>query len=151
MNKTYHAKPGEVQPAWHLIDADGVVLGRMAARIATILQGKHHARYTPHVDTGDFVVVINAQKVVLTGKKATDRMHRWHTGYIGGLKEIPAGEMREQDPRRLVELAVRRMLPKTKLGRQMLKKLKVYRDADHRHEAQQPVPMDTTAFQGAGA
>jgi large subunit ribosomal protein L13 len=155
MNKTYHAKPGEVQPTWHLIDAEGAVLGRMAARIAMILQGKHHARYTPHVDTGDFVVVVNASKVVLTGKKLTDRMHRWHTGYIGGLKEISAGELREHDPRRLVELAVRRMLPKTKLGRQMLKKLKVYRTTDHRHAAQQPVPMDTTAFttatSGAGA
>lgn len=144
--KTYHAKPGEVQQAWHLFDADGAVLGRMAARIATILQGKHHARYTPHVDTGDFVVVTNATKVFLGGNKAEDRIHRWHTGYIGGLKAMPAGEMREAQPARLIELAVRRMLPKTRLGRQMLTKLKVYPGSAHPHEAQQPSTVDMSAY-----
>ncbi|MHC5210229.1 MAG: 50S ribosomal protein L13 [Planctomycetota bacterium] len=146
MTKTYLAKPGEVQATWQHFDADGVILGRMAVRVATLLQGKHHARYTPHVDTGDFVLVTNASKVVLTGNKADNRMHRWHTGYMGGLKEISAGEMREKDAARLVELAVRRMLPKTRLGRAMLKKLKVYPGAEHPHEAQQPVAVDTTPY-----
>ena len=135
--KTYHAKPGEVQQAWHLFDADGVVLGRLAARVALILQGKHHGRYTPHVDTGDFVIVTNAAKVALSGRKEDDRVHRWHTGYLGGLKEMNVAEMREKHPERLVELAVRRMMPKTKMGRAMLKKLKVYAGLEHRHVAQQ--------------
>ena len=149
--KTYQAKPGEVQQAWHHFDADGAVLGRMASRIAMILQGKHHARYTPHVDTGDFVVVTNAAKVFLGGNKETDRMHRWHTGYIGGLKEMAVGELREKAPERLVELAVRRMLPKTRLGRQMLKKLKVYGGSDHPHGAQQPHAVDMSVFQPKNA
>lgn len=149
--KTYLAKPGEVTQAWHLFDADGLVLGRMAARIATILQGKHHARYTPHVDTGDFVVVTNASKVVMTGAKPDDRVHRWHTGYLGGLRAMTAGEMREKQPERLVELAVRRMLPKTRLGRHMLKKLKVYAGTEHAHEAQKPIPADTTALRPKGS
>ena len=143
MLKTYNAKPGEVQATWHLFDAEGLVLGRMASRIAILLQGKHHARYTPHVDTGDFVIVLNAEKVVLSGAKLDDRMHRWHTGYIGGLKEMSAGEMRERHPDRLVQQAVRRMLPKTRLGRQMLRKLKVYAGSEHPHEAQQPVAAET--------
>lgn len=151
MIKTYNAKPGEVQQAWHLIDADGATLGRMAARIAILLQGKHHARYTPHIDTGDFVVVINASKVVMSGTKADDRMHRWHTGYMGGLKEMSAGEMRATRPDRLIELAVRRMLPKTKMGRQMYKKLKVYARGDHPHAAQQPVPVAHSTFQRSGS
>jgi large subunit ribosomal protein L13 len=146
VTKTFLAKPGEVQAIWQHFDADGLILGRLAARIATLLQGKHHGRYTPHVDTGDFVLVTNAKKVVLTGDKAKKRMHRWHTGYIGGLKEVSAGEMREKDSRRLVELAVRRMMPKTRLGRAMLKKLKIYAGAEHPHEAQQPVPADTTPY-----
>ena len=145
-SKTYQAKVGEVQQKWHLFDADGVVLGRMAARIALILQGKHHGRYTPHVDTGDFVVVTNASKVVLTGNKLENRMHRWHTGYIGGLKEMSAGEMRDRHPERMVQLAVRRMMPKTRLGRAMFKKLKVYSGEEHRHAAQQPQAYDTEPF-----
>ncbi|MED5330927.1 MAG: 50S ribosomal protein L13 [Planctomycetota bacterium] len=144
--KTYQAKPGEVTQKWQHFDAEGVILGRMATRIATVLQGKHHPRYTAHVDTGDFVVVTNAEKVVLTGNKAKGRMHRWHTGYVGHLKEMSAGEMRERHPGRLVEQAVRRMMPKTKLGRQMMRKLKVYAGSEHPHEAQGPVPVDTTAF-----
>ena len=149
--KTYHAKAGEVQQAWHLFDADNVVLGRLAARIALILQGKHHGRYTQHVDTGDFVIVTNAAKVALTGKKDESRVHRWHTGYIGGLKEITAGEMREKHPERLVLLAVRRMMPKTALGRQMFKKLKVFAGTEHPHAAQQPVAVDMTQFKKATA
>jgi len=144
--KTYQSKPGEVQQAWHLFDADGVVLGRLAARVALILQGKHHGRYTPHVDTGDFVIITNAASVALSGRKEDDRVHRWHTGYLGGLKEMNVAEMREKHPERLVELAVRRMMPKTKMGRAMLKKLKVYAGTEHRHGAQQPVAVDMSTF-----
>lgn len=146
MEKTFQAKPGEVLRGWQHFDADGVVLGRMAARIALVLQGKHHARYTPHVDTGDFVVVTNAEKVAMTGRKWEQRMHRHHTGYMGGLLEMSAGEMREKHPERVVELAVRRMMPKTRLGRAMLKKLKVYAGPDHPHGAQQPVAVDTAPY-----
>jgi large subunit ribosomal protein L13 len=146
MQKTYQAKPGEVLRQWHHFDADGVVLGRMAARIAQLLQGKHHARYTPHVDTGDFIVVTNAEKVYLSGNKDEQRMHRHHTGYMGGLKEMSVAEMRTKHPERVIELAVRRMMPKTRLGRQMLSKLKVYAGSEHPHEAQQPQAVDTTPF-----
>ena len=146
MTKSYLAKPGEVDAQWLLFDADGVVLGRMAARIALVLQGKHRATYTPHVDTGDFVVVTNARKVVLTGNKANTRLHRWHTGYLGGLKEVSAGALRERDSERLVKLAVRRMLPKTRLAAQMLGKLKVYPGADHPHAAQKPAAVDTKPY-----
>ncbi len=148
--KTYHAKAGEVQQKWHLFDADDVVLGRLATRIALILQGKHHGRYTQHVDTGDFVIVTNASKVALSGKKLTDRMHRWHTGYIGGLKEMSAGEMLEKHPERLIQLAVRRMMPKTKLGKAMFKKLKVFAGPEHPHEAQQAVVVDMSVFKHSG-
>lgn len=146
MHKTYRAKPGEVLAAWHHFDGDGAVLGRMASRIAIVLQGKHHARYTPETDTGDFVVVTNASKVFVSGNKAQDRMHRWHTGFMGGLREMSVGEMREQQPERLVMLAVRRMLPKTRMGRKMMKKLKVFAGDEHQHGAQQPVPVDMTPF-----
>jgi len=146
VTKSYLAKPGEVDAQWLLFDADGVVLGRMAARIALVLQGKHRATYTRHVDTGDFVVVTNARKVVLTGNKANTRIHRWHTGYLGGLKEISAGALRERDSERLVKLAVRRMLPKTRLAAQMLGKLKVYPGAEHPHAAQKPAAVDTTPY-----
>ena len=150
MTKTYLAKPGETQQAWHHFDADGAVLGRLAVRIATILQGKHHPRYTPHVDTGDFVVVTNARKIAMTGTKADTRVHHWHTYYLGGLRSMTAGEMREKDPQRLVELAVRRMMPKTKLGRAMMGKLKVYPGTEHPHAAQQPVTADTTPYKAKG-
>jgi len=146
VTKTYLAKPGEVDARWQHFDADGAVLGRLAARIAVVLQGKHHARYTPHVDTGDFVVVTNAAKVVLTGTKADTRVHHWHSGYLGGLREMTAGTMRDQDPARLVRLAVRRMLPKTKLGRAMFSKLKVYKGPDHPHAAQKPIDADTAPY-----
>ena len=147
MNKTYHAKPGEVQAAWQLFDADGAILGRLAARIAMVLQGKHHGRYTAHVDTGDFVVVLNAEKVFMSGSKRDDRMHRWHTGYIGGLREMSVGVMLEKHPTRVLELAVRRMMPKTRMGRHMLKKLKIYAGSEHPHAAQQPTAVDMTEFQ----
>jgi len=150
VTKTYLAKTGQVQQAWHHFDADGAVLGRMAVRIATILQGKHHPRWTPHVDTGDFVVVTNAGKVALSGNKAETRVHHWHTYYLGGLRSMTAGEMRAKDPVRLVELAVRRMMPKTKLGRQMMGKLKVYNGTDHPHGAQQPVSADTKPYKPKG-
>ena len=150
MTKTYLAKPGEVQRAWVHFDADGAVLGRLAVRIATVLQGKHHPRWTPHGDTGDCVVVTSAAKVALTGNKADTRVHRWHTYYLGGLREMSAGDMRARDPQRLIELAVRRMLPKTKLGRNMIDKLKVYAGPDHPHAAQQPVTADTTRFKPKG-
>jgi large subunit ribosomal protein L13 len=150
VTKTYLAKPGEVQRAWHHFDADGAVLGRLAVRIATILQGKHHPRWTPHVDTGDFVLVTNASKLALTGTKADTRVHRWHTYYLGGLKSMTAGEMRDRDPERLLELAVRRMMPKTRLGRQMMMKLKVYGGTEHPHAAQQPVVADTKPYRMKG-
>ena len=150
MTKTYLAKPGELQQAWHHFDADGAVLGRLAVRIATILQGKHHPRWTPHVDTGDFVIVTNAGKIALTGNKADTRVHHWHTYYLGGLRSMTAGEMRTKDPQRMIELAVRRMMPKTKLGRAMMGKLKVYATADHPHGAQKPVMADTTKYKAKG-
>jgi large subunit ribosomal protein L13 len=145
-NQTYLAKPGEVLQDWQHFDADGAVLGRMAARIAMVLQGKHHARYTPHVDTGDFVIVTNATKVYLSGDKRDGRIHRHHTGWMGGLKEMSTGEMLEKHPTRVIELAVRRMMPKTRLGRAMLTKLKIYAGSEHRHAAQQPSSVDMTPF-----
>ena len=145
-NRTYLAKPGEVTSLWQHFDADGVVLGRLASRIALVLQGKHRPEYTPHVDTGDHVVVTNAEKVLVSGRKEEQNIHRYHSGYIGGLKEVALADMRERHPDRIIELAVRRMLPKTKLGRAMIKKLKIYAGADHPHQAQQPVAVDTTPY-----
>ncbi len=136
--KTFVAKPDSVSKTWYAINAEGKVLGRMATRIATILQGKHRPQYTPHVDTGDFIVVFNAEKVKLTGKKLTDKMYKRYSGYPSGLKLTPAGEMLEKHPDRVIKLAVRRMLPKSKLGDQMIKKLKVYAGPEHPHTAQQP-------------
>ncbi|MBM4014512.1 MAG: 50S ribosomal protein L13 [Planctomycetes bacterium] len=139
--KTTYPKEGAVPRSWHLVDASGLVLGRMAVRIATILMGKHRAIYSAHVDTGEFVVVINAGKVKITGNKLDKNMVRHHTGYLGGLKERPWGKVLAQRPEELITLAVRRMLPKTKLGRAMLKKMKVYAGADHPHTAQNPKPL----------
>jgi len=139
--KSFMAKPHEVESGWRLVDAEGKVLGRMASRIAMILQGKHKPTYTPHVLTGDFVVVTNAAKVRITGNKLSRRIVRWHSGYIGGLKEVPLGKYMEKHPDRVVKLAVRRMLPKTKLGRKMLSRLKVYSGPEHPHAAQNPVPL----------
>ncbi len=140
--QTYFAKPGEIDRLWRHVDADGRILGRMATEIATILMGKHRPEYTPHIDCGDFVVVTNAEKIVLTGRKAEQKMKLRYSGYPGGLKAESYGSLRERRPESLVEDAVRRMLPKSRLGRQMLSKLKVYKGADHPHQAQQPVPLD---------
>ncbi|HHT9132090.1 MAG TPA: 50S ribosomal protein L13 [Candidatus Tripitaka californicus] len=139
--KTFIAKENQVDKKWHLVDAQGKTLGRMASRIATILQGKHRPIYTPHVDTGDYVVVINARKVRLTGKKLEEKTYQRFSGYPGGLKIIPLKEMLERHPDRVVKLAVRRMLPKTKLGESMLEKLKIYDGTEHPHTAQDPVEL----------
>jgi large subunit ribosomal protein L13 len=132
------AKKGTVKPEWHLMDCEGVPLGRLAVTAATVLMGKHKPEYTPHVDTGDFVVITNAAKILLTGKKRENKVYRTHTGYLGHLKERKFEDLMAKRPEEVVELAVRRMLPKTKLGRAMFKKLKVYPGSDHPHEAQQP-------------
>ena len=140
--KTWVAKPKEVKDRWWLVDAKGKVLGRLASQVAKILMGKHKPEYTPHVDTGDHVVVINADKVVLTGKKWKDKIYYWHTGWPGGLRQMTAEEMLKKHPERLVYLAVKRMLPKNKLGRKLLKKLKVYAGDSHPHQAQKPQPLE---------
>ncbi len=142
MTKTFIAKKEEVQREWCLIDAKDKILGRMASRIAMILQGKIKPIYTPHVDTGDFVVVINAEKIKLTGNKMNDKAYYSHSGYHGGLKQQPIKTLLAKHPDRVVTLAVRRMLPKTKLGRAMIKKLYVYAGPDHPHEAQQPKVLE---------
>ena len=136
--KTYSAKPHEVEQKWLLVDAEGQTLGRMATAIATRLRGKHKAEYTPHVDTGDFVVVINADKVTVTGNKAKDKIYYSHSGFPGALKSISFEKLLEKAPERVIKLAVKGMLPRNSLGRAMFKKLKVYAGAEHPHTAQQP-------------
>ncbi len=136
--KTYSAKTGEVERNWVIVDADGQVLGRLASRIALILRGKDKPVFTPHVDTGDFVVVVNAEKVILSGKKLDEKVYYWHSGYPGGIKGIKAKDLLEKKPEELVRKAVKGMLPKNKLGRKIFGKLKVYAGPDHPHEAQQP-------------
>ena len=138
----------EASRGWYVVDASGEVLGRLASRVAKVLSGKHRASYIPYLDTGDFVVVTNAEKVRLTGVKADSKVYRRHTGYPGGLKTVAAKVMSAKFPERLIEEAVRGMLPKTKLGRKQFKKLKVYRGAKHPHEAQQPRPLKITAERG---
>ena len=140
--KTYSAKPGQVDQNWLLIDADGLTLGRMATAISARLRGKHKAEYTPHVDTGDYIVVINAEKVQVTGKKATDKMYHAHSGFPGGLKSHSFNELRDKAPEKVIKLAVKGMLPRTPLGRAMFKKLKVYAGPEHPHSAQQPQPIE---------
>ncbi|MCY3566597.1 MAG: 50S ribosomal protein L13 [Gammaproteobacteria bacterium] len=140
--KTYSARPGEVSHNWLLVDAEGQTLGHMASAIATRLRGKHKAEYTPHVDTGDFVVVINADKVRVTGKKATGKIYHSHSGYPGGLKSLSFEQMLAKSPERVVRLAVRGMMPRNRLGRAMLKKLKVYAGGEHPHSAQQPQTLE---------
>ena len=134
--KTYSAKKEEVTRDWYLVDAEGKVLGRLAAEIAMRLRGKHKPVYTPHVDTGDFIVVVNAEKISLTGKKLTDKVYYHHTGYPGGLKSATAGKVLSDKPEEVLRSAVKGMLPKNSLGRQMLKKLKIYRGETHPHKAQ---------------
>jgi large subunit ribosomal protein L13 len=136
--KTFSAKATEVNQNWLIIDAEGQTLGRMATAIATRLRGKHKAEFTPHVDTGDYVVVVNAEKVRVTGNKAKDKMYYSHSGYPGGLKSIPFEKLIDKSPEKVIKLAVKGMLPKNPLGRSMFKKLKVYAGAKHPHEAQQP-------------
>jgi large subunit ribosomal protein L13 len=132
---------GSVERQWHVIDAEGLVLGRVATEAARLLQGKHKAVYTPHIDTGDHVVIVNAAKVRLTGRKEEQKIYRYHSGYEGGLREERAKDLRRKNPVRIVEEAVRGMLPKTKLGEAMWRKLKVYADAKHPHQAQKPRPL----------
>ncbi|MCK4535072.1 MAG: 50S ribosomal protein L13 [Syntrophobacterales bacterium] len=140
--KTYSARKEDVARDWYLVNADGKALGRLAAEIAKRLRGKHKPVYTPHIDTGDFIVVVNADKVALTGKKLTDKIYYHHTGYPGGLKSVTAGKMLEEKPEDLLLGAVRGMLPKNSLGRQMLKKLKVYSGDRHPHKAQMLKPLE---------
>lgn len=149
---TYSPKPGEITRNWVVIDAEDVVLGRLAATAATLLRGKHKPTFAPHVDGGDFVIVTNAAKIALSGNKRTDKKHYRHTGTPGGLREVAYGELLEKNPRKAVELAVWGMLPKNRLGRQLIKKLKVYPGAEHPHAAQQPKPYEITQIaQVAGA
>lgn len=135
---TYSAKDGEVQGKWYVVDASGAVLGRLASAVAARLRGKHNPLFTPHVDTGDFVVVVNADKIRLTGKKWVQKLYHRHTGYIGGLKTVSARDLMEKRPEELIRKAVKGMLPKNKLGSRLYTKLKVYRGGDHPHQAQQP-------------
>jgi large subunit ribosomal protein L13 len=141
--KTYNPKPGEVTRNWHVIDAEDVILGRLAAHAATLLRGKHKPQFAAHVDTGDFVVIVNAAKIAVTGAKRDEFRYR-HSGYPGGLTKKTVGELLDSKPQRVVELAVRGMLPKNTMGRAQLKKLKVYAGPDHPHRAQQPAPFEIT-------
>ncbi len=136
------AKPQEVDRKWYVVDAAGKTLGRLATEVATLLRGKHKPTYTPHIDTGDFVVVINASQINLTGKKLEQKRYYRHSGYPGGLKSVTAGELRASRPERMIELAVKGMLPKGPLGRAQVKKLKVYAGSEHPHQAQQPVEYE---------
>ncbi|MEJ2181285.1 MAG: 50S ribosomal protein L13 [Gammaproteobacteria bacterium] len=140
--KTFSAKPAEVRRDWYVIDATDKTLGRMATEIARRLRGKHKAEYTPHVDTGDYIVVVNAEKVNVTGNKVQDKMYHRHTGYPGGLKSMSFEKMVQRAPESIIELAVKGMLPKNPLGRAMIKKLKVYAGPDHSHTAQQPKALE---------
>ena len=145
--KTYSAKPSDIERKWYVVDADGLVLGRMAAVIATRLRGKHKTIYTPHMDCGDNVIVINAEKVKLTGNKRADKTYYWHTGYPGGIKSRTAGSILDGNhPERVVEKAVERMISRNPLGRKQMKKLHVYAGAAHPHDAQQPEVLDVAAM-----
>ena len=140
--RTYSPKPADIQREWHVIDATDVRLGRLAVQVATLLRGKHKPTYAPHMDSGDFVIVVNAGKVSLSGDKATTKMAYRHSGYPGGLSSTPFGELLEKDPRRAIEKAVWGMLPKNRLGRQLIKKLKVYAGPEHPHTAQKAQPFE---------
>lgn len=140
--KTFSAKPAEVRRDWYLVDATGKTLGRLSTEIARRLRGKHKPVYTPHVDTGDYIVVINAEKVRVTGNKLKDKIYYHHTGYIGNLKSISLEKLLDEAPERVIESSVRGMLPKGPLGRKMMSKLRVFAGAEHEHTAQQPVPLE---------
>lgn len=139
--KSYMAKAESMEHKWYVVDAEGMVLGRLASQVAAVLRGKHKPIFTPHVDCGDHVIVINAEKIVLTGNKMTDKIYYHHTGYPGGIKKASYGDLIEKKPEFVIYEAVRRMMPKGPLGSKMLKKLRVYRGAEHNHEAQQPQPL----------
>jgi large subunit ribosomal protein L13 len=140
--KTFSAKPETVKRDWYLVDAENKTLGRLATEIARRLRGKHKPEFTPHVDTGDYIVVVNADKIRVTGRKATDKMYYHHTGYIGNMKSISYEKLQARAPGRVLEIAVKGMLPKNALGRAMYRKLKVYAGAEHSHAAQQPAPLE---------
>jgi large subunit ribosomal protein L13 len=140
--KTFSAKPETVKRDWYLVDAENKTLGRLATEIARRLRGKHKPEFTPHVDTGDYIVVVNADKIRVTGRKATDKMYHHHTGYIGNLKSISFEKLQARAPGRVLEIAVKGMLPKNALGRAMYRKLKVYAGGEHNHAAQQPAPLE---------
>jgi large subunit ribosomal protein L13 len=142
MMKSYMARPLEVERKWYVVDAEGQTLGRLATEIATVLRGKNKPQYTPHVDTGDFVVVVNAEKVVVTGKKAEQKVYRRHSGYPGGLKETSYEQMMERRPTEILRRAVKGMMPKNRLARQQLRKLKIYAGPEHPHAAQDPQPYE---------
>ncbi|MGB5452143.1 MAG: 50S ribosomal protein L13 [Sedimenticolaceae bacterium] len=142
MNTTVSAKPAEVRREWLLVDAEGKTLGRLASEIARRLRGKHKPIFTPHVDTGDYIVVVNAEKVAVTGNKLADKMYHHHTGYIGNLKSISLEKLLQKAPERVIETAVRGMLPRNPLGRAMMKKLRIFAGPEHTHQAQQPKPLD---------
>lgn len=145
--KTFSAKPAEIERAWTVIDADGIVLGRLAALVANRLRGKHKAIFTPHVDCGDNIIIINAEKVKLTGKKRNNKTYYWHTGHPGGIKSRTADKILDgAHPERVIQKAVERMIPKGPLGRQVIGKLHVYAGAEHKHEAQQPEVLDVAAL-----
>jgi large subunit ribosomal protein L13 len=139
---TVSAKPAEVRREWYVVDAEGKTLGRLATELARRLRGKHKAQYTPHVDTGDYIVVVNAEKVRVTGNKLADKLYHHHTGYIGGIKAINLDKQLVKAPDRVITHAVKGMMPRNPLGRAMLKKLRVYAGPAHRHEAQQPKPLE---------
>lgn len=140
--KTFVAKPETVKRDWYVVDATGKTLGRLATELASRLRGKNKPEYTPHVDTGDYIIVINAEKVAVTGRKETDKLYHWHTGYVGGIKQATFKEMIERRPEAVIEIAVKGMLPKGPLGRAMFRKLKVYAGSEHQHAAQQPQVLD---------
>ncbi len=140
--KSYMARPKEVERKWYVIDAEGKTLGRLAAEISRLLRGKNKPQYTPHVDVGDFVVVVNAEKVEVSGRKAEQKVYRWHTGYPGGLRERSYKQMLQKKPEEILRQAVRGMMPKTRLGRRQLKKLKIYAGPEHPHAGQTPEPYE---------
>lgn len=142
--RTYMAKPAEIDRKWYVVDATDISLGRLSTVVAAILRGKNKPTYTPHVDTGDHVIVVNAEKLQLTGKKESDKFYARHSGYPGGLTQVSAGELREKNAKRLVETSIKGMLPKNSLGRKMIKKLHVYAGPDHKQIAQQPEELDIT-------
>jgi large subunit ribosomal protein L13 len=147
--KTYFPKTGEIEKNWYLVNAEGTALGRLAATVAAILRGKNKPTFTPYLDTGDFIIVVNAEKVKFTGNKLSQKLYYRHTGYPGGIKSVTARTMLEKKPEEIIMFAVRGMLPKNSLGRQMLRKLKVYKGSEHPHKAQMPKELDVKEVQGA--